>query len=397
MSRYGTVSVSKASGRLTHAPGAGLHWSLGESTSDGPVTVKSRVLFISGREVGYIRNRVLLSALRRHFQVTLGTSTARSTPLRVVHGLLQFASRRPDYDICFVGFYGQPLGIALSYLQRRPILLDAYVSTYDTVCHDRRWVAARSLGGRVAYWLDRHSCRRAAHVITDTRANANYLVDTFGIPRSKVSTVYVGCDQALFYPRDERVAGDRPSEVFYYSSFLPLHGTDVIIEAAALLRHRSDIRFTIGGDGRGRKAAERRIQSLGLTNVELVGWIPLDELPQFINRASVCLGGHFSTIPKAARVISTKTFQFVAMRRATILGQNRATRELFDPGEHVYAVPMGDSEQLAEAICLLVDDDELRRHIAGGGYQVFQERLTTDALAREVAATVEKALCGSAS
>jgi len=358
--------------------------------------VKPRVLFISGREVDYIRNRVLLSALRTGFEVDTGTAVAPGTPLRMICGLLRLASRRPHYDVCFVGFYGQPLAVALSYLQRRPILLDAYVSTYDTVCQDRRWVPARSPGGRLAFWLDRHSCRRAAHVITDTRANADYFVDTFGIPKSKVSTVYVGCDQALFYPRDTRAAGDAPSEVFYYSSFLPLHGTDVIIEAAALLRHRCDIHFTVGGDGRGRKAAQKEIQRLGLTNIELVGWIPLDELPEYISQASVCLGGHFSTIPKAARVISTKTFQFIAMRRATIVGENRATRELFDPGEHVYAVPMGDPEPLARAIRLLVDDDELRQHIAQRGYQRFQERLTMGVLAQEVAATVENALCGSA-
>lgn len=359
--------------------------------------MKPRVLFISGREVEYIRNRVLLSALSSHFEVIVGTPTARSTPFRIIRGLLKLASRRPDYDICFVGFYGQPLGIVLSYLQHSPILLDAYVSTYDTLCRDRGWVQAQSPGGRLAYWLDRHSCRRAAHVITDTMVNADYFVKTFGIPRSKVSTIYVGCDQALFYPRDKRGVGDGQYEVFYYSSFLPLHGTDVIIQAAALLRHRSDIHFTVGGDGRGRKAAQRTIQRLGLTNIELVGWIPLDGLPEYISQASVCLGGHFSTIPKAARVISTKTFQFVAMRRATIVGHNKATLELFDPGEHVYAVPMGNPEPLARAICLLVDDDELRQHIARSGYQLFQERLTTGVLAQEVAATVENTLCASAS
>jgi glycosyltransferase involved in cell wall biosynthesis len=86
-------------------------------------------------------------------------------------------------------------------------------------------------------------------------------------------------------------------------------------------------------------------------------------------------------VPKAGRVISTKTFQFIAMRKPTIVGDNVATRELFVHGEHIYAVPMGDPIALAEAISELADTPALREHIAGGGYTLFQEKLTVRAIA----------------
>jgi glycosyltransferase involved in cell wall biosynthesis len=288
--------------------------------------MQSTVLFISGREVDYIRNRVLLNALRRTFQVVVFTAHARSTTARIAAGLAHFVAQRPHYDVCFVGFYGQPIAIALSRLQRKPIVCDAYVSTFDTLCEDRRWFAPRSPVGRLAYWLDRRCCQGVDRIVTDTQAHTRYFASTFSIPESKFTTIYVGCDETLFHPRDEAPADLQRFEVFYYGAFLPLHGTDVIVQAAALLRDRSEIHFTLGGDGACRAQVQQMVTNLALTNVDLVGWISLEQLPAHIARASICLGGHFSTVPKAARVISTKTFQFIAMRKATIVGDNPATR-----------------------------------------------------------------------
>jgi glycosyltransferase involved in cell wall biosynthesis len=360
--------------------------------------MKGPVLFISGRELGYIRNRVMLAALKRNFEVTVLTPGISGTVQRTISGLGRFIARRPEYRIFFAGFYGQPLAIALSMLQQKPIILDAYVSTYDTLCEDRRWFRPWSPMGRLAYWLDRRSCQVADSVVTDTEAHREYFSKTFAVPRSKITTIYVGCDETLFHPRDEtRIGiGSERFEVFTYSAFLPLHGTDVIIRAAELLRDRPDIRFSIGGDGRGRAAAERMVAELGLTNIELKGWIPFEQLPEHIARSSICLGGHFSTVPKAARVISTKTFQFIAMRKPTIVGDNPATRELFVPGEHVCAIPMGSPETLADIIYILANDEGLRRRIASAGYEVFKQRLNTSVVGDQLASVVEEALCKSA-
>jgi glycosyltransferase involved in cell wall biosynthesis len=360
--------------------------------------MRTRVLFLSGRETDYIRNRVLLAALRTHFDVKVFTPGMRSTPGRVISGLLRFVARQPEYDVCFAGFYGQPTAIALSVLQDKPVILDAYVSTYDTLVEDRHWFGPRSPGGRIARWLDQRGCQSADYIITDTHANGDYLIERFDIPRDDISTVYVGCDETVFYPRDESRILEDKFEVFYYGSFLPLHGVDVIIEAAALLRDRPEIHFTLGGDGRLRAAVEQKVDELALTNVEFIGWIPLEQVPEHISQASICLGGHFSSVPKAARVVSTKTFQFIAMRKATVVGDNAATRELFRPGEDVYAVPMGDPKALAEAIRTLTADVEVRQRVARGGYEIFRERLSTRSIAQQLASILEDvSSCGSAS
>jgi glycosyltransferase involved in cell wall biosynthesis len=376
--------------------------------------MRPRILFISGRETGYIRNRVLIRALQLHFDILNLSSNARGTAARTLFGLARFVAQRPAYDLCFVGFYGHPLAIALAVLQRAPgvagehgqpprigmrppMVFDAYVSTYDTLCEDRQWFRPQSVAGRLARWLDRQSCRAADRVLLDTEAHVRYFVEHLGVPRNKLEAVYVGCDETLFYPRQSRPQkqGDGDTLVFYYGAYLPLHGTEVIVQAAHRLRDRPDIRFVIGGDGPRSAYVRRMAEELDLNNVDFSGWIPLEQLPGAIDRASICLGGHFSTVPKAARVISTKTYQFIAMRRATIVGDNPATRELFTHGEHVYAVPMGDPGALADAIRALTDQAEVRERIAAGGYALYQERLTTEAIGRQLATLITDAMSGT--
>lgn len=360
-----------------------------ETSKRGISALKPRVLFLSGRETGYIRNRVLLAALRECCDVTVLTGNGRNIITRSLKGFLKWGISRPEYDIALAGFYGQPIAIALALLQHQPVILDAYVSTYDTLCEDRKLFHPRSILGRLAYWVDWKSCQLASLVLTDTHANAQYFSCQFGIPQEKFRVIYVGCDESLFYPRQDTSPPSSRCEVFYYGSFLPLHGTEIIIQAAALLKDHKDIHFTIGGDGPLFKSIKRKVEELNLENVSLVGWIPLEQLPIYIARATICLGGHFSRSPKASRVISTKTFQFIAMRKPTIVGDNAATRELFVHGKHVYAVPMENPAALAKAIVSLKDDSELRYQISQGGYDLFQQQLGVQSVTDHLASIVK--------
>lgn len=345
---------------------------------------RPRVLFISGRETGYIRNRVMLAALRLHYDVTVLTPELRGTPARLAGGLARYVAQRPPCDVIFAGFYGQPLAMALARLGREPVVLDAFVSTYDTLCEDRRRFRPGSLLGRLAFWLDAESCRFTRRVLTDTAADAAYFRDTFGVPEAKLRPIYVGCDESLFYPRPSADRGVG-CHVFSYGAFLPLHGVDTILYAAEKLQRFPAIRFTIGGTGPGLRQMQQLAADLALHNVAFPGWIPIERLPEHIASADICLGGHFSTIPKASRVISTKTFQFVAMAKPTIVGDNAATRELFVPGEDVLAVPMGDPAALADAIRTLAEDAALRARLAAGGRARFEAHATTASIAQQLA------------
>jgi glycosyltransferase involved in cell wall biosynthesis len=219
--------------------------------------------------------------------------------------------------------------------------------------------------------MDKLACQLSNVVLLDTRAHRDYFVKLYGLPPEKFTVLYLGCDEEVFYPR--RAPEPTPFKVFYYGSFLPVQGIEHIVRAAKLLEHEPDITFQIAGDGMGFNEIRTLAQSLDCQNIGFLGWIPYYQLPDMIAQASVCLGGHFSNNSKAQNVIATKTYQFLAMARPTIVGDNQANREIFTHGEHVYMCRMADAEALAEAILTLRDDAALRKRIAWGGYARLTE------------------------
>jgi len=341
-----------------------------------------RILYLCGREPGYIRNLMLRNALRRSYDVVEITSSSRNLVGRNGSVALRYLlANRRAFDLIVVGFYGQPLMPWVRLWAGAPILFDAYVSTYDTLCFDRRWFRPRSLPGRLAFALDRWSCRWADRVLFDTQAHRNYFVHTFGLPPAKTAVAYVGCDETHFAPRPASPPG-QTFHVFTYASFLRLHGVEHILHAAKQLVEQDDVLFTIAGAGSHLAAMQRLARELELHNVRFPDWVPFDQLPGRIAEAELCLGGHFSDIPKAGRVIATKTFQFLAMGKPTIVGDNPANREVMSHRQNAYLCPMADPVALASAILELRDDPLLRQRLGKEGLALYRERFTTDATAK---------------
>lgn len=331
-----------------------------------------RVLFVCGREPEYTRNQIVLKALRQHADVIEITDSHKSYIIRHIRLFFKLITQYRPHDVIFVGFYGYLLVFLARLLSRRPLVFDAYLSTYNTLCFDRKRFAPHSLVGRMAFWLDKLACQLADVVILDTRAHLGYFVDTYQLPPEKFAVLYLGCDEELFFPRKERKSDS--FTVFYYGSFLPLQGIEYIVRAASLLLPEREIVFEIAGHGMQYAEIRALAESLGCSNIKFVEWIPYTELPEHIARASICLGGHFSDTTKAQNVISTKTYQFLAMAKPTIVGACQANEEIFTHGEHVYMCKMGDAQSLADAILTLRDDPALRRKIAFGGYAHFIDR-----------------------
>jgi len=351
-----------------------------------------RILFTCGREVEYPRNAVLRACLERNFEVFTIAGSRSSTITRYSQLATRLLFSLNKYDLIFVGFLGQPLVPLVWMRYRKNIIFDAFLSVYDTLCFDRRYFSPKSFAGRLAFLLDYISCRLSNVVILDTKAHMEYFHREFQVPYEKLRTIPVGCDENLFYPRS--FADDTNSEntftILFYGSFLPLQGIDVIIRAARILESDPRISFRIIGNGieyaRIRKLADR----INVRNVQFHPPVALNELPAEIARATVCLGGHFGTVDKARRVIASKTFQCIAMGKATIVGDNEANHELLTHTYDSWFCKMGDPESLAESILTLVYNPELRLYLGQNAYKTFTEKASISVLSKQIRTIVEE-------
>jgi glycosyltransferase involved in cell wall biosynthesis len=356
-----------------------------------------QLTFVCTARRSYTRNETLLAALRRSYRVRAVASDAATYPRRLLAVGPKVIGPIVTADVLVAGFLAQPLAPLLRLRGRsRPVIVDAFISLYETLCEDRRSVGRRSPLASLARLLDEMALRRADRVLTDTVANARHLARRFDVDLDKFAAVCVGANERLFGPGPAAI-DHTGFHVFSYATFLPLHGIDVVVRAAHLLASQPDIHVYLVGDGPERPDAERLATRLGVTNLTFHDPVPYRALPDLIAAADVCLGGHFNaTNAKAGRVVPGKVFQFLAMGKPVIAGNGPGNREALRPGEDALFVPMGDPHALAEAVVRLRDDPALRRHIAEHGLRRFRTDFSLDAIALKLRGVVDSLRTGGA-
>ena len=252
--------------------------------------INMKILYICGREPSYVRNSVILKGLKLQKDVELleYTSNAKSYFKRYISVFKKYLLKYSSYcDIIYVGFLGQPIVPVVRALSKKPIIFDAFISIYDTLCYDRKVFRPNSIMGKLSYYLDRVSCDLADVVLLDTNAHINYFVDTFKLDKDKFKRVFVGADDTIFYPRDVDKDDDGKFRVFYYGTYLPLHGIEYIVKSAKILESYGDIVFKMVGKGLEYEKIINLAKRLNIKNIEFIDWVPYEKLPLEIAKADV--------------------------------------------------------------------------------------------------------------
>lgn len=367
---------------------------------------------------GYPVNRVLIEGLRRagatvwECNVPLAGDGGQASPERWKSAQGPLARTRlaarwglawarlvkrwmtgPASDVVIVGYLGQLDIFLAKILTRRPVVLNALLSLHDTVVHDRRLIAERSIGARVLHGVDRLACRVADLVLLDTRAHIDYFRAEFGLPETKVYRVPVGSDRAA-RPESPRPPG-APCRVLFVGTFIPLHGVETILDAAERLRD-GDVPVLVRLIGRGQEgsAIAERVRRRHRSHVEVVDrWISGEEYGQELADADICLG-IFGSTAKAQRVIPSKVYDALAAARPIITADTPAARELLTHGEDAWLCPAADGAALASAVRTLARDDALRARLAQGARRTYEAHCSPDVIGREMVARLEALVRG---
>jgi glycosyltransferase involved in cell wall biosynthesis len=319
-----------------------------------------------------------VSAVRRPLRVALRTALAWARLALRFH-------RAGPRDAVVVGYTGHAdihLARALSVTWRRPVVLDAFLSPWDTVVSDRRLVAKGSLRARALFALERSALRLSDLVLTDTAAHADFMAATFGVNRSRFVPIPVG---SLVRAR-ARVPvpvgvgmghgeGEEPSAftAFFCGSFVPLQGVPFILDAAA---RAAEIRFVLVGDGPDGPAVERDVRARALPNVTLERrFIPKDELETRLAAADAVLGV-FGSTEKSLRVVPCKVYDGLAAGLPVVTGDGPGPRELVRDGESALLVDRGSPGSLVAALRRLRDEPDLANRLRAGARRLARERFS---------------------
>jgi len=259
---------------------------------------------------------------------------------------------------------------------RRPkrILLDGFVSIYDTVVNDRKLWRVRAWRSRLLRALERRAFSTADLVLVDTPQNADFYAELFRLPRRKFEPLALATNESDYACQPYRATKGR-CRVLFIGTLVPLHGVTTIAGAARLLSGRPGIHFRFLGDGV--DAAELRAGLFGVRNaVWQPRWHSAEELAQEIGEADICLGV-FGVTDKTQRVCPYKLYAYASVGRSIITGDTEWLRSIepADGSMPFRAVPVGDSQALADAILELADAPAERVRLARAAHDFYTAHL----------------------
>jgi len=335
----------------------------------------------------YSRNRILIKGLRQNNIEVIECNSRLHGIAKYIELAKKHFKIRKKYDLMIIGFPGYQAVILAKFLTKKKIIFDAFTSIYDSMVYDRRLARPRSLRA-IYYWLlDWLSCKLADKILLDTNANIEYFVKTFKINRSKFLRVFVGSDNEVFYPLEQKFEYDY-FLVHFHGCYIPLQGIEYIIRAAKILE-KENMKFNLIGRGQTYENIRRLVEELKVENINFIDSVPYEELKNYIAEANICLG-IFGTTEKAQRVIPNKVYEYLAMGCPVITGDSPAVRELFNDQQEMVFCKMGDADNLAKKILELKNNSQLRKTIAKNGYNKFINNLTPKILGEQLLKEVNK-------
>lgn len=228
-----------------------------------------------------------------------------------------------------------------------PVVLDLFLSAYDTAVEDRRLFAPGSLPARLLRWIDRRACEAADLVLLDTEENAAHVARLTGLPHARFAVVPVADPDAAPQVTPWQQPAGGPLRLLFFGTGVPLHGLPVLLDAMQRVR---GIELTLVG---GTAEERQRAVSLGQRVVLGPEFVPRQELQRLLEDCHL-VAGVFGGTAKAQRVVPFKVVHALAAGRPVVTADTPALRRWLADGDGAFLVPAGDPAALARRLADLV-------------------------------------------
>ncbi len=227
-----------------------------------------------------------------------------------------------------------------------------------------------NLGLRLIEKLELKMYRDADAVVALTSSFRDNLVER-GIPRDKIAVVINGVDLWRYAPapRNDMLANEAGTAgaecvIGYIGTHGMAHALGNVLDAAALLRDRDDIRFLLAGAGAERADLIARCAKEQLNNVRFLEPQPKSRMPEVWALCDVALV-HLKNSNVFEGVIPSKIFEAMGMGLPILFaGPAGEGSRIVDTARAGLVVPPENPSALAKAACQLADNQNQRQELA---------------------------------
>jgi L-malate glycosyltransferase len=271
-------------------------------------------------------------------------------------------------------FYTNIFGMAGAALARVPARLASKRET-----HGMRTSAQKA--------VERQAYRLAHKVVVNSEAVARHL-ESGGVTRSKIVTVYNGLDTARVAPpegvgRDEMLAAlglpnDAPRRFVTIVANLEHDVKDhpTFLRAAKRVKESvPDAAFVLAGEGKLADALRRQAEELGVGR-ETFFTGRCTRVAELLAVSDVCV------LSSKAEGFSNSILEYMAAGRAVVVTDVGGAREAVAEGETGHLVSSGDDETMAARIVSLLQEPERARAMGERARQTVERKFSCEAQLR---------------
>jgi glycosyltransferase involved in cell wall biosynthesis len=114
-------------------------------------------------------------------------------------------------------------------------------------------------------------------------------------------------------------------------------------------------------------------------NIEYHKWVEFERLPTLMREADLCLAGPFGGTFQSDYVITGKAFQYMAMGRPMMIGQNKESG-VFQDKRDALIIPQADAEAIANSIRWAMGHKAELSEIGRAARQLYVNNYSTETL-----------------
>lgn len=341
-----------------------------------------KILYISRTRLNYSLNSVYIHGLRQN-GVEILRFKMPSGGLGSYLAALSFVRKnKEDSDCLIMGYDSSILAVFLRMFYRKKMIYCAVLPVYERLIISRKLAGRLSLK-RLYYWLIDFL---AFHFANLTMMESNHQIDRvskfYFISKDKFIRSWIGVDEDNFF-FNSNIQKFPKFTVMFRGALMPEAGAEYVVRAAKILE-QEDINFIMLSGGLLLDKIKKLIEETGLNNLELRSdLLSYEELREIMQKCHLSLG-QLSDHERLRRTVPHKVYESLALKLPYLTAANAGILELLREGETCITCVSADASSLAEKILWAKNNPEELARMAQNGYQLYQDKLRTDILARNL-------------
>lgn len=275
---------------------------------------------------------------------------------------------------------------------KKTIIVDYYISLYDTAVNDRKTISADSISAKKLLLKDQLLLKLASKVIFLNKSESTYYqnIAKYIVKNERIAIIPLVIDfkkEKLLLPTSQTKNKTKSEfNVCWWGTYIPLHGLENIIESFAHLKNKNINLYIFGDSDIKSKPYIDLIEKLGIkNNIKINNECSFSNgklAPFLIENCDLALG-NFGKSDKAKTVLVNKLVDSLALGLPCLTIETRATKELLNEGEGIIYSSTSPLE-ISKEIEKLSNKRSYLEEVGKKGFVVYLSKFSPDKFKTEL-------------